>query len=112
MFQGVLGLLLDRGNCLVISRAHLNPEGVEETCADGYLPEGEGGPPGSDGYWKFKEPGSKWQRYDIQGNPLSPENAHPNPPPEKTGPMPPPVVPWWMKVGVGISLYLHSEPAY
>jgi len=38
----------------------------------------EGGPPGSEGYWKTQSPGVKgWQRYDQQGNPISPQEAHP-----------------------------------
>jgi len=40
-------------------------------------PEGEGGPPGSSGYWKVNQPGQKgWQRYDLKGNPIKPEEAH------------------------------------
>jgi hypothetical protein len=42
-------------------------------------PEGEGGPPGSKGYWKVNEPGQKgWQRFDLKGNQITPEQAHPS----------------------------------
>jgi RHS repeat-associated protein len=45
-------------------------------------PEGEGGPPGSEGYWKKNQPGQKgWDRYDQEGNPKTPEEVHPNPQP-------------------------------
>ena len=42
-------------------------------------PEGRGGPPGSEGYWKTTKPGQgSWgQRYDQKGNPITPEEAHP-----------------------------------
>jgi RHS repeat-associated protein len=41
-------------------------------------PDGEGGPPGSQGYWKTRQPGQGWgQRYDQKGNPITPEEAHP-----------------------------------
>ncbi|HQT90223.1 MAG TPA: PAAR domain-containing protein [Acidiphilium sp.] len=42
-------------------------------------PEDQGGPPGSKGYWKTKTPDASWQRYDRDGNPISPEQAHPGP---------------------------------
>ncbi len=43
-------------------------------------PEADGGPPGSEGYWKTKKPGGKWdQRYDQEGNPITPDEAHPGP---------------------------------
>jgi RHS repeat-associated protein len=43
-------------------------------------PENEGGPPGSKGYWKTQQPGQKgWQRYDPNGDPITPEEAHPGP---------------------------------
>jgi len=50
-------------------------------------PEGQGGPPGSKGYWKGKGPGQEgaggpWQRYDQSGRPITPGEAHPNPMPE------------------------------
>jgi RHS repeat-associated protein len=40
-------------------------------------PEGKGGPPGSQGYWKTNQPGQKgWQRFDLKGTPISPGEAH------------------------------------
>lgn len=43
-------------------------------------PEGQGGPPGSRGYWKTNMPQQKgWQRYDRIGNPITPGQAHPSP---------------------------------
>lgn len=40
-------------------------------------PEGEGGPPGSRGYWKTNQPGERgWQRYDLKGNPITSGEAH------------------------------------
>ena len=54
--------------------------------------EGDGGPPGSVGYWKGKGPGQDWTRYDQGGNVQTPEQAHPNPlPAEPTAEPPPPV---------------------
>jgi len=56
--------------------------------------EGEGGPPGSGGYWKVNPPGqSGWQRYNQRGDPISVEEAHriprprpfPNPGPGAVG---------------------------
>jgi len=45
-------------------------------------PEGKGGPPGSKGYWKTRQHGQKnWgQHYDLKGNYISPEKAHPKQP--------------------------------
>ncbi len=44
-----------------------------------YVPDGQnGGPGGADeSYWKTKSPNSPWQRYDMNGNPITPEEAHP-----------------------------------
>ncbi|WEK46386.1 MAG: hypothetical protein P0Y56_15450 [Candidatus Andeanibacterium colombiense] len=43
-------------------------------------PESEGGPPGSKGYWKVQLPGQQgWDRYSRSGQPLTPDQAHPNP---------------------------------
>jgi RHS repeat-associated protein len=54
--------------------------------------EGDGGPPGSVGYWKGKEPGQDWTRYDQGGNVQTPEQAHPNPLPAEPTAEPPPSV--------------------
>lgn len=57
-----------------------------------------GGPPGSQGYWKTQTPGVKgWSRYDQEGNPISPGEAHPGfggkaPPPEQPVTPEPPTV--------------------
>ena len=54
--------------------------------------EKEGGPGGSKGYWKTKKPGGPWgQRYNRQGQPISPGEAHPGNPsgPKIIGPRPP-----------------------
>ncbi len=59
-------------------------------------PAGQGGPPGSQGYWKTQSPGQKgWQRYDNNGNPITPDQAHPgNPaPPDPTPATPTPAEP-------------------
>lgn len=38
---------------------------------------GEGGPPGSEGYWKVNTHGKKgWIRFNREGNPITPEQAH------------------------------------
>jgi RHS repeat-associated protein len=44
-------------------------------------PEGQGGPPGSKGYWKAQAPGERgWNRYTQSGQPFAnAESAHPNP---------------------------------
>jgi len=42
--------------------------------------DGQGGPPGSQGYWKVNEAGKKgWARYDQSGRPITPQQAHPGP---------------------------------
>jgi RHS repeat-associated protein len=56
------------------------PEGPRDMCR--WVPaEGEGGPPGSKGYWKTQTGGQQgWSRFDIRGTPITPEQAHPRPP--------------------------------
>ena len=92
------------------------PAGPGQLPGDFYGPEQPSGgrdlarwvPPdtdsGSNGYWKSKTPDGPWQRYNQQGNPIPPDEAHPGNPPS--------LVPWWAKVGVGLYLMCHSEPAY
>jgi RHS repeat-associated protein len=47
--------------------------------------EADGGPPGSQGYWKTQTGGQKgWSRFDRLGIPISPEQAHPNPRPSRS----------------------------
>jgi RHS repeat-associated protein len=42
---------------------------------------GDGGPPGSEGYWKTNQPGVKgWQRFNRGGTAITPEEAHPGTP--------------------------------
>ena len=58
-----------------------NPNGGgREMCQ--YVPdERNGGPRGAkEGYWKTKEPGKPWTRFDLKGNPITPEQAHPGSP--------------------------------
>jgi RHS repeat-associated protein len=70
------------------------PAGPRTECR--YVPtEAEGGPPGSQGYWKTKSPGQVgWSRYDSNGDPMTPDEAHPGTPPapepEPTAPSPAP----------------------
>ena len=49
-----------------------------------WVPSGNGGPPGSVGYWKTKTPSTPWMRFDQSGRSITPEQAHPNPPPSST----------------------------
>jgi RHS repeat-associated protein len=66
-----------------------NPNGgPRDICR--YVPDGKnGGPSGAkDGYWKTQEPGQKgWNRFDLRGNPITPEQAHPSNPSNR--PVPP-----------------------
>jgi len=62
-----------------------------------WVPDGNnGGPSGSEGYWKAQTPSQKgWQRFNPCGNPITPNEAHPSvSPPPKPKPEPPPM-PWW-----------------
>jgi RHS repeat-associated protein len=57
------------------------PPSGPRTQAQWVPPEADGGPPGSKGYWKVQIPGEKgWSRYNEDGDPLTAEQAHPNPP--------------------------------
>jgi hypothetical protein len=44
--------------------------------------EANGGPKNAkEAYWKTQEPGQKgWQRYNLEGKPITPEEAHPGNP--------------------------------
>jgi RHS repeat-associated protein len=57
------------------------PSGPRAICR--WVPAyGDGGPPGSKGYWKTDPGGSGYTgRFGPDGQPLTPEEAHPNPPP-------------------------------
>lgn len=59
-----------------------------------YVPDqNNGGPPGAqESYWKVKQPGQGWQRYNNEGFPITPEQAHPSSCPVEE---PPPVNPLW-----------------
>jgi len=57
-------------------------------------PESEGGLKGSSGYWKLSPPGQPQQRYDMNGNPITAEQAHPgNPTPVRPIEEPPVAAP-------------------
>jgi RHS repeat-associated protein len=65
-----------------------NPNGgPRDVCR--YVPdEANGGPKGAqEGYWKTKTPTTPWTRFDSNGNPISPGQAHPGNPPAA----PPPI---------------------
>lgn len=70
-----------------------NPNGgPRDVCR--YVPDGaNGGPVGAkDSYWKTKVPGEPWTRFDLEGNPITPQQAHPGNP--TSAPISPLVVPW------------------
>jgi len=68
------------------------------------------GPPGAKfGYWKTNVPGQPgWSRYDLNGNPITPEEAHPFPNPEPERPSVPP----WTVWGVAVFFGTYPLPAY
>ncbi|MBS1165544.1 MAG: wapA1 [Proteobacteria bacterium] len=73
-------------------------------------PQGEGGPPGSQGYWKTQMSGQKgWSRYDQSGSPITPNEAHPNTLP--SNPIPP-YVRFGGAVGVFVGTVFYTTPAY
>ena len=74
-----------------------------------YVPdEANGGIPGTkEGYWKTQVPGQDWQRYDLNGYPISPTEAHPGNPPA-TLPSLPPAGP----LAFFLWALIHSDPAY
>ena len=57
-----------------------NPNGPRDICR--YVPDGSnGGPNGAkDPYWKTQEPGKPWTRFDLNGKPITPNQAHPSTP--------------------------------
>jgi RHS repeat-associated protein len=76
-----------------------NPSGGREMCR--WVPNAaNGGPPGSEGYWKTKTPDGDWQRYNQAAKPVTADQAHPNPRPIAVP------VPWWARVGVGAAAAL------
>lgn len=71
-------------------------------------PEGKGGPPGSEGYWKTTSPIGEICRYDQAGNKITAEQAHPNPLPAN------PVLNllrMTSPIGAFLGILLWSEPA-
>lgn len=72
-------------------------------------PEAEGGPPGSQGYWKAKGPNTPWERYNQRGGGISPEEAHPGNP---GGGAPFPFVRYATPAGAFLGTFLYSSPAY
>jgi RHS repeat-associated protein len=78
-----------------------------------YVPDqANGGPPGATSpYWKTQTPGVKgWNRYDLNGNPITPEQAHP--PSRISLPIEPPGIPAWIRIGAFVGGMIYSEPAY
>jgi RHS repeat-associated protein len=73
------------------------PKGGRAQCQ--WVPnEANGGPPGSEGYWKTNQPGQPgWERYNASGKPITPEQAHPserNMPEKPVPPVAPVLRPW------------------
>jgi RHS repeat-associated protein len=79
-----------------------------------YVPsEQNGGPKGAkEPYWKTKDGPNPWQRYDLKGNPITSEQAHPSPsaPQPANGATPPAsgVALWAARVGVFLGLLFYS----
>ncbi len=69
--------------------AFYGPKQPDRMMAQWVPPENEGGPIGSTGYWKTKTPSTPWRRFDRSGSPITPEEAHPNPPPPPAEQAPP-----------------------
>jgi hypothetical protein len=102
------------------------PKGGRMQCQ--WVPsEAEGGPPGSDGYWKTNQPGQKgWDRFSQRGEPITPEEAHPGRPQQTHEPAKQPApqtpetpdafAPSWLRslgpAGVFIWGMTRSGPAY
>jgi hypothetical protein len=66
------------------------PSGARMQCQ--YVPDGKNGGPSTskEGYWKTNSPDQKgWQRFNQNGEPISPEEAHPGRPnfPRGIGPL-------------------------
>ncbi|NTF59471.1 peptidase C39 [Agrobacterium rhizogenes] len=84
------------------------PSGGRDICT-WVPPEGQGGPPGSQGYWKAKGPNSSWQRYDQRGAGISPDEAHPGNP---SGGSPFPYMRYSTPAGAFFGALFYSSPAY
>jgi RHS repeat-associated protein len=71
----------------------------------------EPGPNNPDPYWKVNQPGGGTQRYNMAGQPITPDQAHPGPTagePSKPPGLLPPTTPW----ALFIYLITYSPPAY
>ena len=77
-----------------------------------YVPDRANGGPANapDAYWKTKTPEGKWQRYNLQGSPVTAEQAHPGNRP--AAPAAAPATNWLLRLGVGIGLMLYSGEAH
>ena len=77
-----------------------------------YVPDRANGGPANapDAYWKTKTPEGKWQRYNLQGSPVTAEQAHPGTRP--AAPAAAPATNWLLRLGVGIGLMLYSGEAH
>ncbi|MGM4986084.1 RHS repeat-associated core domain-containing protein [Rhizobium sp. 11_C7_N12_5] len=84
------------------------PSGGRDICT-WVPPEGQGGPPGSQGYWKAKGPNSSWQRYNQSGTGISPDEAHPG---NSGGGSPFPYMRYSTPAGAFFGTLLYSSPAY
>jgi len=85
------------------------PSGPKTMC-QWVPPEQEGGPPGSQGYWKTQSGGSgDFNRFNQKAEPIGPEEAHPNPLP--ANPLPP-LVRFGGPIGVFVGTMLYSTPLY
>ena len=87
-------------------------------------PEGQGGPNGSQGYWKTQAPNQDgWDRYSTSGDPITADEAHPGGPGNlsesqaqqqegSNNPLPPGWARNFGAVGIAIWGLTHSTPAY
>ena len=75
---------------MIVRDATPKQSGGRDVCR--YVPDGKNGGPGGakDGYWKTKTPTTPWSRYDLNGNPITPAEAHPGNPQRILSP----VAPW------------------
>jgi RHS repeat-associated protein len=102
------------------------PKGTGGSSECQWVPdEANGGPPGSDGYWKSRNAGDKgWpNRYNQDGKQITAEEAHPGPKqppsaqqaPEGSGPRLPIPPNWVLRLGpVGVLIWgvTYPSPAY
>jgi RHS repeat-associated protein len=87
------------------------PKGPRAECQ--WVPEG--GPSGSQGYWKTQKGASgEWSRFDQKLNPITEQQAHPgNPSLNPLAPNPlEPLIRYGNPVGAFVGTMLYSSPAY